>query len=209
MAHRAEIVSSNQEALDQELLHIRKALQACQFQNWALNQLQYKFQRNNQPNQDNNHNSNSGNNSNTNNNNRNITIVVPYIQGTGEKFKKVCKSKGLQEHFKGTKTLRTLPVTPKDKDPKLHKSGVIYHFKYLYINHPCPKAYIGESGRALEEMIKEHLKAPSPIHLQSSSTGHPLSSECFNIVHQETQGSSRHIKEAMFICVNDPHSTET
>ena len=32
LAHRAKIVSSNQEALDQELQHIRRALQACQFQ---------------------------------------------------------------------------------------------------------------------------------------------------------------------------------
>ena len=45
-AHGANVVSSNQEALDQELLHIRKALQACQFPNWALNQFQHKFHRN-------------------------------------------------------------------------------------------------------------------------------------------------------------------
>ena len=40
---QGKIVSSNQEALDQELLHIRKALQACQFPNWALNQLQQNY----------------------------------------------------------------------------------------------------------------------------------------------------------------------
>ena len=50
LAHRAKVVSSNQEALDKELLHIRKALQACQFPNWALNQLQHKLHRNNQHN---------------------------------------------------------------------------------------------------------------------------------------------------------------
>ena len=201
LAHRAKIVSSNQEALDQKLLHIRRALQAFQFPNWALYQLQHKFQRNNQPSQDNNHKSNSTNN-NINSNNRNITIVVPYIQGTGGKFKEVCKSKGIQVHFKGTNTLRTLLVTPKDKDPKLHKSGVVYHFKCPHIN--CSEAYIGESGRALGGRIKEHLKASSPIHHHSSSTGHPLSPECFNIIHQETQGPSRNIKETMFIHVNDP-----
>ena len=86
-AHRAKIISSNQEAWDQELLHIRRALEVCQFPNWALNQLQHKFQRNNQPSQDTNQNSNSTNN--TNSNNRNITTVVPYIQGTGEKLRKV------------------------------------------------------------------------------------------------------------------------
>ena len=177
-------------------------LQARQFPNWALNQLQHKFQRNNQPIQDNNHNSNSTNNNNTSNNNRNITIVVPYIQGTWEKFKKDCKCKGIQVHLKGTNALRTLLVKPKDKDPKLHKISIIYHFKCPHIN--CPEAYIGESGRALQERIKEHLKAPSSIHHHSSSTGHPLSPECFNILHRETQGPSRNSKEAIFIYVNDP-----
>ena len=72
LAHRAKIVSSNQEALDKELLHIRRALQACQFPNWALNQLQHKFQRNNQTSQDNNHKSNSTNNNNNNTNSNNM-----------------------------------------------------------------------------------------------------------------------------------------
>ena len=75
--------------------------------------------------QQNNNSSSSTNNNNTNNNNRNITMVVPYIQGIGEKVKKVCKAKGIQLHFKGTNTLRTLLVRPKDKDPKLNKSGVL------------------------------------------------------------------------------------
>ena len=189
--------------MDQEFQHFRRALQACQFPNWALNQLQQKCQRNNQPNQDTNHNSNSTNNNNTtNSNNRNITIVVPYIWEIEERFKKVCKSKGIQVHFKGTNTLRTLLVTPKDKDSKLHKSWVIDHFKCPHIN--SPEAYIGESGRALGERIKEHLKAPFPVHQDSSSTGHLPSPECFNVIHRETQGSSGNIKEAMFICVNDP-----
>ena len=183
------MVSSDQEALDQELLHISRALQACQFPNWVLNQLQQEFCSNNQP-------------SPQNNNNRNVTIVVPYIQGTGEKVKKVCKAKGIQVQFKGRNTLRTSLVRPKDKDPKLNKSGVICHFNCPLIN--CTEAYIGESGRALGDRIKEHLKVPSPIHQHSGSAGHPLSPHCFNIIHQETQGPSRNIKEAMFICVNDP-----
>ena len=124
------------------------------------------------------------------------------MQGIGEKIKKICKAKGIQVHFKGTNTLRTLLVRPKDKDPKLNKCGVIYHFECPQIN--CTEAYIQESGRVLGDRIKEHLKTPSPIHHQSSFTGHPLSSQCFNIIHQETQGPSRNIKEAMFIHVNDP-----
>ena len=175
LTHRAKVVSSNQEAFDQELLLIRRALQAWQFGNWALNQLQHKFHRNNQPRQKNNNISSPTNN----NKKRNITMVVPYIQGMGEKVKMVFKAKGIQVYFKGTNTLRTLLVRPKDTDPKLNKSWVIYHFKCPQIN--CTEAYIGESGRALGHRIKEYLKAPSPIHHHSSSTGHTLSPQCFNI----------------------------
>ena len=107
----------------------------------------------------------------------------------------------IQVHYKGTNTFKTLLVTPKDKDSKLHKSGVIHHFKCPHIN--CQDEYVGESGWALGGRIKKHFKAPSPIHQHSSSTGHPLSPECFNIIHRETQATSINIKEAIFLCVND------
>ena len=43
LAHRAKTVSSTQDTLDQELLHIKTALQLCQFPNWALNQWEHSF----------------------------------------------------------------------------------------------------------------------------------------------------------------------
>ena len=93
-------------------------------------------------------------------------------------------------------------MAPMDKDNKLQKGGVIYQFKCPHIN--CPEEYIGESGRAFEDRIKESLKAPSPVHQHSNSTGHSVSPDCFTTVHGESQGTSRNIKEAMFIHVNDP-----
>ena len=108
-----------------------------------------KFLNNNQLNnktRDNNSTKQETNNTN-NTKNKNITIVVSYIKRTSEKFKRLCKSKGIQVNFKGTNTLRTQLVNPKDKDPKLQKSGIIYHYKSPHLN--CPEAYIGESGRAL------------------------------------------------------------
>ena len=93
-------------------------------------------------------------------------------------------------------------MNPRDKDPKINKTGIIYHYKCPRIN--CPEAYIGESGRTLGERVQEHLKAPSPIFQHSTSTGHPMDSDNFNIIHKEVHSHSRTIKEAMFICVNDP-----
>ena len=94
LAHRAMVVSHNHITLEQELQHIRDALQCCHFHPWALNQLQHKFK--------NRHNFNNGpiladtqpNNNNQDTNSTKIhtnhTIVVPYIHGIGEKFRKVC-----------------------------------------------------------------------------------------------------------------------
>ena len=149
-----------------------------------------------------NNNTNQDTNNTNNTKNRNITIVVPYIKGTSEKLKRLCKSKGIQVDFKGTNALRTQLVNPKDKDPKLQKSGIIYQYKCPHLN--CPEAYIGESGRALGDMVNEHLKASSPIFNHISSTGHLLDLDCFSIICKEIQSHSRTIKEAVFIRVNDP-----
>ena len=96
-----------------ELDYIKKALQVCQFPQWALNQLQHKFNRkHNQDANPNRNSTNKDNNSNSNKINKNITIVVPYMQCMGEGFKKSCHSTGIQVHFKGMNTLRTLLVKP-------------------------------------------------------------------------------------------------
>ena len=58
----------------------------------------------------------------------------------GEKFKKLCKKKGIQVHFKGTNTLRTALGNPKDKDPKNNQTDIIYHYQCPHIN--CPSAYM-------------------------------------------------------------------
>ena len=128
--------------------------------------------------------------------------MVPYSKGISEKCNKLCKSKGIRVHFKGSNTLRTHLVNPKDKDPKTQKSGIIYHYKCPHIN--CPDAYTGESGRAHGERVKEHLKTPSPIFHHSSTTGHLLEPDNFNIIHKEVHSHSRTIKKGMFICINDP-----
>ena len=83
------------------------------------------------------------------------------------------------------------------------KSGVVYKYKCPHINHT--EQYIGESGRTFRDRYKENLKAPSPIHLHTTTTtGHPVSPDWFSIVSRESQGLSRTIKEAMYIRVNGP-----
>ena len=186
--------------MDRELLHIRTALQHCQIPAWAHNQWQHKFTQPNQLNTTTT--TTTNNNSSTANNKRNITIVVPYMPNTGEKFKKLCKKKGIQVLFKGTNTLRTAVGNPKDKDPKNSQTGIIYYYQCPQIN--CPSAYIGESGRSLGKRVKEHFKSSSPMCHHTTTTGHPLDPEQCNIVHKEVNSHSRMIKEAMFICMQNP-----
>ena len=187
--------------MDKELDHIKTALKHCQFPSWALNQWQHRFNQSQQ--HSNNPSNNSNNNIPTDKTKNKATIVVPYIPNASEKFKKVCKRKGIQVHFKGSNTLRTALGNPKDKGPKANQTGIIYHYQCPHIN--CPSSYIGESGRTLGDRIKEHFKAPSPIHLHSSTTGHPMDPNQFSIVHKEVNSHPMTFKEAMFIWVQDPH----
>ena len=200
LAHRAKTVSSNQASMDKELDHIKTALKHCQFPSWAFNQWQHRFNQSQQ--HSNNPSNNSSSNIPTDKTKNKATIAVPYIPNTSEKFKKVCKRKGIQEHFKDSNTLRTALGNPKDKDPKANQTSIIYHYQCPHIN--CPSSYIGESGRTLGDRIKEHFKAPSPIHLHSSTTGHPMDPNQFSIVQKEVNSQPRTIKEAMFIWVQDP-----
>ena len=111
----------------------------------------------------------------------------------------------IQRHtstFQGFKHTQDSIGQPQGQGSKNTKSDIIYHYKCPHIN--CPEAYIEESGGALGERVKEHLKAPHPIFHHSSATGHLLEPDNFKIIHKEVHSHSRIIKEAMFISVNDP-----
>ena len=49
----------------------------------------------------------------------------------------------------------------------------------------CDEEYIGKTSRTFGERYKEHLKAPSPIHDHSNTTGHTTLLENFSIVGRE------------------------
>ena len=93
-------------------------------------------------------------------------------------------------------------MAPKNKDPLMKKSGVIYRYKCDRVE--CDEEYIGESSRTFGERFKEHQKAPPPIFDHYNTTGHKISTENFEIVGREDQNLTRTIKEALYIRVNDP-----
>ena len=93
-------------------------------------------------------------------------------------------------------------MAPKDKDPILKRSGVIYRYKYGRVD--CDHKYIGESARNFEDRFKEHLKAPSLIHNHINISGHSVTIDNFSILGREDQNLTRLIKEALYIRGNNP-----
>ena len=98
-------------------------------------------------------------------------VTLPYTQGLYESIKRICGGYGIQAHFTGGRTIKSLLVSPKDKDPMVNQSGTIYWYQCGGL--ACDEEYIGETSRTFGERYKEHLKAPSAIHHHSSQTGHP------------------------------------
>ena len=65
-----------------------------------------------------------------------------------------------------------LKVAPKVKGHLTKKSGIIYRYKCDRLE--CDKENIGETARTFGERYIEHLKAPSPIHNHSNTSGHSI-----------------------------------
>ena len=143
-----------------------------------------------------------GTNKNNNTSTKKAYIIVPYIQDMSESCKNICRKHGVEMYFKGGSTIKDLLVHPKDKDNILQKSGVIYRYKYGRVDRD--EEYIGESGRAFGERLREHMRPSSPILDHHNITGHEVSLNNFSIVGREDQNIARTIKEAILIRVNDP-----
>ena len=193
--HRANTIHSDPELLQQEE-HLHRVLTRCKYPVWALNRVKIKMKTPAQKDREKNKSTNTGNQQ------QNPYIVVPYYKGLSESLKGTCNKYGVQIYFKGGNTIRSLLMAPKDKDPMLKKSGVIYRYKCDRVE--CDEEYIGESSRTFGERFKEHQKVPSLIFDHYNTTGHTISLDNFSIVGREDQNLIRTIKEALYIRVNNP-----
>ena len=118
------------------------------------------------------------------------------------KHQKVCGRYGIQTHFKGGRTIKSLLVSPKDKDLMVNHSGAIYWYQCGDLG--CDEEYIGKTSRTSGERYKEYPKSPSAIHHHSSQTGHPTNHNNFQIIGREGHNLARNIKESTYIRVNSP-----
>ena len=117
-------------------------------------------------------------------------------------MKHVCNKHGVQVHYIGRNTIKSLLMAFKDKDHITKKSSIIYRFKCSRVE--CDDEYIGESSRTFGERFREHLMAPSQIYDYYSITGHSTTIENFSFVGRKDQNLMRAIKEAVYIRENNP-----
>ena len=146
--HRAQVICSSPELLQQEEKHLHQALTRCHYLEYALNGAKIRAKGNKSRRQ--NHNTNN----NVTSKNQRPYMLVPYYKGLSESLKKICGKYGVQVYFKGGNTIKNLLVAPKDQDPILKKSGVIYRYRCGRVD--CHEEYISESSRTFGERFREH-----------------------------------------------------
>ena len=177
LSHRASTVCSKPELLQKEQNHLRRPLTKSNYPKWALDKVEKRLNKSTRQANDG---GTTGAQPATNEAQNKGHIVIPYTQGLCESIKKICGRYGIQTHFKGGRTIKSLLVSPKDKDPMVNQSGAIYWYQCGDL--ACDDEYIGETSRTFGERYKEHLKAPSAIHHHSNQTGHPTNHNNFQII---------------------------
>ena len=119
--HRAKTICSSPNMLQKEEEHLSRVLTKCKYPTWAINRVKMKMKKPAQK--------KNISNTNTQQNYQKPYMVVPYYQGLSESVKRTCNKHWVQLYFRGGVTIKNLLMAPKDQDPMLKKSGVIYRYK--------------------------------------------------------------------------------
>ena len=131
-------------------------------------------------------------------------VVIPYIKGLSEQYRHILPKYRVRVFFKGTSTIKSLLMHPKDPIPDAHKTDIIYHWKCPANN--CTAEYIGETKRSLKERVSDHRnQTTSAIRNHHISTKHPKAELTdFTIIDRESNTLHHQAKEALHICIKDP-----
>ena len=108
------------------------------------------------------------------------TAVLLYVKGLSEQLRRCLKHPGVRAVFKSETTLRSQLIRPKHAVDPAKQDGVVYR-----IPCECGKVYIGETGRPMQDRIKEHDRdirlartETSAVSEHAHNTGHkPLWNE--------------------------------
>ena len=124
------------------------------------------------------------------------TAVLPYIKGVSEVLRRCLQQQGVRTVFKSDTTLRSYLVRPKDTLEPGKQDGVVYK-----IPCECGKVYIGETGRAMQDRIKEHDRdiQTSAVSEHANETGHPPLWNQVKFIDRDPHRYTRRVKEAIQI----------
>jgi len=127
--------------------------------------------------------------------------VLPYIKGVSEVLRCCLQQQGVCTFFRSDTTLRSHLVRPKDTLEPTKQDGVVYKI-------PCEsgKVYSGETGRGMQERIKEYDRdvrlactQTSAVSEHADETGHlPIWKEV-KFIDREPHWYTRRVKGAIHI----------
>ena len=106
--------------------------------------------------------------------------------------------------FKGTSTIKSLLIHPKNPIPDAQKTDIIYHWKCPANN--CTTQYIGETNRSLKERVSDYRnQTTSAIRNHHISTKHwKAELKDFTIIYRESNTLHHQAKEVLHIHIKDP-----
>ena len=131
-------------------------------------------------------------------------VVIWYIKGLSEQYRHTLIKYKVRAFFKGTSTIKSLLMHPKDPIPDAQKTDRIYHWKYPAKN--CTVEYIDETNRSMKERVSDNRNQTiSAIRNHHISTKHPKAElKHFTIIHRESNTLHHWKKEALHIHIKDP-----
>ena len=142
LTHRAKQVCSTPELLAKEMDHLHKVLQDNHYPPQFCQQGKLKQKTNKKPNPS------------MEKFIEEARVVIPYIKGLSEQYRHTLAKYRVRVFFKGTSTIKSLLMHPKDPILDAHKTDIIYHWKCPANN--CTAEYIGETNRSLKERVSDH-----------------------------------------------------
>ena len=109
-------------------------------------------------------------------------ISVPYVPGLSEEVGKTIWCTNVQVIFKGTNTLKSIFMHPKDKIPSHFKQNIVY--KWSCPEESFSQSYISESSRCLENRVRLSSHVTSAIYIYCDS---PTATLCQHFLHQSNR----------------------
>ena len=110
------------------------------------------------------------------------TAVLPYVKGLSEQLRRCLQQQGMRAVFKSDTTLRSHLVRPKDAVEPTKQDGVVYR-----IPCECGKVYISETGRPLQDGIKEHGRNIRLARTQTSAVSEHANNTVHNTLWNEVK----------------------